>query len=63
MINKLKKLIFILIIIKFKSNKNLLFTNLNFRKIDFTNYKQIKTFIFKKTFIKLKTNIFIVLIF
>ena len=54
MINKLKKLIFILIIIKFRSNKNLLFTNLNFRKIDFTNYKQIKTFIFKKNFYKIK---------
>ena len=54
MINKLKKLIFILFIIKFKSNKNLLFTNLNFRKIDFTNYKQINSFIFKDNFYNLK---------
>ncbi len=47
-----KKIFFVKIylnIINYK--KNLSFIDLNFKKIDFTNYKQIKTFIFKKNFI------------
>ena len=54
MILLIRKIIFIFIIYKFKSYKNLSFLDLNFRKIDFTNYKQIKSFIFKKNFYKLK---------
>ena len=47
----LRKLIFVFIYSKFiKIKTNLLFNDLNFKKIDFTNYKQIKTFIFKKNF-------------
>ena len=37
---------------KFKSNKNLSYLDLNFRKIDFTNYRQVKRFIFNKDFYK-----------
>ncbi len=54
MILILRKIIFIHIIYRFKSHKNLSFLDLNFRKIDFTNYKIIKSFIFKKNFYKLK---------
>ena len=52
MILILRKIIFIHIVYRFKSHKNLSFLDLNFRKIDFTNYKQIKTFIFKENIIK-----------
>ena len=54
MILFIKKIIFIYIIYKFKSYKNLSFLDLNFRKIDFTNYKNIKSFIFKENFYKIK---------
>ena len=54
MILLVRKIIFIHIIYKFKSFKNLSFLDLNFRKIDFTNYKQIKSYIFKEDFYKLK---------
>ncbi len=50
MILILKKIIFIFIVFKFKSKGNLSFIDLNFRKIDFTNYHQVKTFVFKKNF-------------
>ncbi len=51
----IKKIIFLFIISKFiKTKKNLSFKDLNFKKIDFTNKKQIKTFIFKKEFFKIK---------
>ena len=48
----IKKIIFIFIILKFKSKKNLSYIDLNFRKIDYTNYNQIKSFIFKNNFYK-----------
>ncbi len=54
MILTLRKIIFIYLIIKFKTNRKILFNDLNFRKIDFTNYNQIKSFIFKKNFYTLK---------
>ncbi len=54
MILIIRKIIFIYIIYRFKTHKNLSFVNLNFRKIDFTNYKQIKLFIFKENFYALK---------
>ena len=50
MILQISKIIFIHIIFKFKSSKHLFFLDLNFRKIDFTNYQQIKSFIFKENF-------------
>ncbi|MDC3023391.1 heparinase II/III-family protein [Pelagibacteraceae bacterium] len=50
----IRKVIYIYILCKFKSYKNLSFVDLNFRKIDFTNYKIIKSFIFKENFYKLK---------
>ena len=34
-------------------NKGISFNNLNFKKLDFTNYKKIKSFIFKKNFYSL----------
>ena len=50
----IKKLFFILIFSKFiKTEKNIAYNNLNFKKLDFTNYKQIKSFIFKKNFYEL----------
>ena len=52
MISLIKEIIFIFITSKFKSNKHLSYLDLNFRKIDFTNYNQIKSFIFKKNFYK-----------
>ena len=54
MILLIRKIVFIYIIYKFKSYKNLSFLDLNFRKIDFTNYKLIRSFIFKENFYKLK---------
>ena len=48
MIILIKKLFFIFIIFNFRSKKNLSYLNLNFRKLILQNYKQIKTFIFKK---------------
>ena len=54
MILIIRKIIFIHIIYKFKSIKEISFINLNFRKIDFTNYQLIKSFIFKKNFYTLK---------
>ena len=45
-----RKIILIFIVLKFRSIKNLSYLDLNFRKIDFTNYKLIKSFIFKKNF-------------
>ncbi len=54
MILFIKKIFFVHIIYKFKSYKNLSFFDLNFRKIDFTNYQNIKSFIFKENFYTLK---------
>ncbi len=54
MILLIRKIIFIHIMYKFKSYKNISFLDLNFRKIDFTNYQQIKTFIFKENFYRTK---------
>ncbi|MDA9748673.1 heparinase II/III family protein [Pelagibacteraceae bacterium] len=49
----INKLIFIFITLSFlKTKKDISFSDLNFRKLDFTNYKQIKLFIFKKNFYK-----------
>ena len=50
----LRKIIFIFFVFKFKSMKNIFYLDLNFRKIDFTNYREIKTFIFKEKFYNLK---------
>ena len=50
-----KKLFFIFVKLKFlKNNTNNTFVDLNFKKLDFTNEKQIKMFIFKKEFYKLQ---------
>ena len=47
----IKKIFLIFIFYKFlKINKNISFKDLNFKKLDFTNYKQIKAFIFKTNF-------------
>ena len=54
MILLVRKILFIVFISKFKSKKNLSFIDLNFRKNDFTNYHQIRSFIFKKDFFKIK---------
>ncbi len=54
MILLIRKIIFIYIIYRFKSYKKLSFLDLNFRKANFTNYKQIKSFIFKENFYRLK---------
>ena len=54
MILSFRKIIFIYFFLKLKRNKNLSYENLNFRRIDFTNYNQIKSFIFKKNFYKIK---------
>ena len=54
MILLIRKIIFIFIILRFKSRKNLSFLDLNFKKVDFTNYYLIKTFIFKKNFYNTK---------
>ena len=50
MILIIKKIIFIFIISKFSTRKNLSYLDLNFRKIDFTNHDKIKSFIFKRNF-------------
>ena len=50
----LKKIFYIYIIFKFiKIDTNISFSDLNFKRLDFTNYKQIKSFIFKKNFYEL----------
>ncbi len=49
-----KKILFIFIFYRFRSKKNLSYLDLNFRKIDFTNYNLVKSFIFKKNFYKNK---------
>ena len=55
MIVSFKKFFYVFFILTFtKVNKNFSFNNLNFRKIDFTNYRQIKLFIFKENFIRIK---------
>ena len=54
MILFIRKILFINFISKFKSIKHLSFIDLNFRKNDFTNYNQIRSFIFKKKFYKIK---------
>ncbi len=54
MILIIRKIIFIHIIYKFKSIKNISFIDLNFRKIDFTNYQLVKSFIFKQNFYNFK---------
>ena len=47
----IKKIFLIFIFYKFlKINKNISFKDLNFKKLDFTNYKQFKSFIFKTNF-------------
>ncbi len=49
--NFIKKFLFIFITSKFvRIDKEISFFDLNFKKLDFTNYKQIKSFIFKKDF-------------
>ena len=51
------KIIFILISSKFiKVNEDIVFNDLSFKRLDFTNYKRIKSFIFKKDFYKLNNN-------
>ena len=51
----LRKIFFVYISSKLlKYNNHLTFNDLNFKKLDFTNYKQIKSFIFKEDFHKLK---------
>ena len=51
----LRKIFFIYLSSKLlKYNNRLTFNDLNFKKLDFTNYKQIKSFIFKKNFYELK---------
>tara|TARA_A100001011_G_scaffold400732_1_gene518068 strand:+ start:1202 stop:2734 length:1533 start_codon:yes stop_codon:yes gene_type:complete len=48
------KIVFVITrIFLFNKNKNISYNDLNFKKLDFTNYKQIKQFIFKKEFYKL----------
>ena len=54
MILIIRKIFFIFIYLKIVSKKNISFLDLNFRKIDFTNYNHIKNFIFKKKFFVLK---------
>jgi len=54
MISTIRKIIFIHLIYKFKPFRNLSFLDFNFRKIDFTNYKNIKSFIFKGKFLYIK---------
>ncbi len=54
MILLIRKVIFIHITFRFKPFKNLSFLDLNFKKIDFTNYQLVKSFIFKKDFYTLK---------
>jgi len=53
MILLVRKFIFIFFIYKFKSMKNIFFLDMNFKKIDFTNYILVKSFIFKNKFYNL----------
>jgi len=53
MIFTIRKIFFTFIILKIGPKKHFDFKDLNFRKIDFTNYQLIKLFIFKKNFFKL----------
>ena len=54
MIVYIKKIFFINFVIRFlKKNRNLKYKDMNFRQIDFTNYHQIKIFIFKDNFYRL----------
>ena len=54
MIVSIKKIFFIHFVIRFlKKNRNLNYKDMNFRQIDFTNYHQIKIFIFKDNFYRL----------
>ena len=49
--NTIIKVFFVFIGLRFlKKNKDLSFNNLNFKKLDFSNYKLIRSFIFKKNF-------------
>ncbi len=48
MILIIRKIIHIFIIFKLRKKNDLSYIDLNFKKIDFTNYNQIKNFIFKK---------------
>ena len=51
----IRKIFFVYILIKIYNRKNnLTYSDLNFKKLDFTNYKQIKGFIFKKNFYRLQ---------
>ncbi len=51
------KVIFILITSKFiKINEDIVINDLSFKRLDFTNYKRIKSFIFKKDFYKFNNN-------
>ena len=52
MIVTLRKIFFVLFLLKIKTKKNISYFDLNFRKIDFTNYTQIKSYIFKNNFHK-----------
>ena len=54
MILIIKKFFLNVYALNFKLRKDISFIDLNFRKMDFTNYAQIKLFIFKKNFYKLK---------
>tara|TARA_B100000575_G_C23142394_1_gene665274 strand:+ start:549 stop:2075 length:1527 start_codon:yes stop_codon:yes gene_type:complete len=54
MILIIRKIIHIFIIFKLRKKNDLSYIDLNFKKIDFTNYNQIKNFIFKKKFFKNK---------
>ena len=52
--NLIQNILFVYISSKFIRIKNEVnFSDLNFRRLDFTNYKQIKSFIFKKDFYKI----------
>ena len=49
----IRKILFVFIFSRFQKNIDThSFENLNFKKLDFNNYKQIKSFIFKKDFYK-----------
>ncbi len=51
------RFIFVFVTSKFINFKeNITFNDLNFKRLDFTNYKQIKSFIFKADFYKLDNN-------
>tara|TARA_B100000989_G_scaffold145432_1_gene108403 strand:+ start:363 stop:1895 length:1533 start_codon:yes stop_codon:yes gene_type:complete len=52
-VNLFFKILFTLITSKFiRLNKKIILNDLSFRRLDFTNYKRIKSFIFKKDFYK-----------